>query len=1039
MALFLHKRLVPFLIAFCILISCLPAGVRAEDILPTEPTVSVPEEAVPEESQPEPSVPEESVPDESQPEPSAPEESIPEETQPEPPLPEESIPEETLPEPSVPEESIPEETAVSEISEDVGPGLYFGCFHAHTNLSDGMISVEDAFGLASSVEGLDFFAVTDHSDSFDHSELGSIGSDGAAVSSDWAAGKAAAAAVTTDAFVGLFGYEMSWPVKMKLGHISTFNTPGFQTWQQPDYSRHQDALQHYYEVLSSVPLSLGQFNHPGRQYGTFLNFSGYTPAADEAMVLLEVGGSDNDAPYRYYTQALDAGWHVAPSNNQAGRRIDSSSIGAARTVVYAQSLTESGIYDALHSYRVYATEDPDLEILYTMNGHVMGSILEKRHLGETAQISVSLSDPTDDAVGLAEIIVDGGVTAASQTLSSSAGTLTFDLAPEYGYYYLRITQPDGDSAVTAPIWVDDEEDLGICGFECDTALPVQGEPVFFTLELYNREASDFLVNSLTLFADGIPIRQDDTLTHIPGGSSLSHSLSLACTCVGHTDITVTITGTLDGSQRTYEASIPVSFRQSRQVTGILVDSSHENAGLSSLSILNGMALQNNIRITATSENDMAQLLPSCRFLLVSAPAVPFSQEFLELAAEYAAYGGSIILCNHAAGADPDFQSTQELNRLLQAIGSTMTFRQEILRDPVHSDKGGCLYTDVFHPDSSWCDRIGSNQLYRFASGVSLNPGNGTWLVKGPSTTGSEAVRQSGSDDTPVLLACETLSGGGTVFASGSLFLSDENLAEPQNIWDEPYGNRTIAQTLLGIGGDVVPLSTIAQARAAESGFPVRIRGYVTAGTSNPHNTFPDTLYLQDETGGIAVIPFRQEGIQLGTPIEFTGTVSTLQGNRILTPTGFSVLDAEPQRILPKTGTWDTLLDPAANGGMLVKAEGECQEILCRPDGTLAGFTLRDGTGRMASVRIEDCIFSGSTGKNELHLQVRKGRIIRATGIVHTDENGQSVIRVRNCGEVTYVPPLRYHNPYTADRQLILPLFGLWCSMAALILLHRKKA
>ena len=32
------------------------------------------------------------------------------------------------------------------------------------------------------------------------------------------------------------------------------------------------------------------------------------------------------------------------------------------------------------------------------------------------------------------------------------------------YYFLRITQPDGDLAVTAPIWVDAEEELGITDF-----------------------------------------------------------------------------------------------------------------------------------------------------------------------------------------------------------------------------------------------------------------------------------------------------------------------------------------------------------------------------------------------------------------------------------------------------------------------------------------------------------------------------------------------------------------------------------------------
>ena len=46
--------------------------------------------------------------------------------------------------------------------------LYFGQLHAHTNLSDGTGTVEQAYDHASKVENLDFLALTDHSNSFDN-------------------------------------------------------------------------------------------------------------------------------------------------------------------------------------------------------------------------------------------------------------------------------------------------------------------------------------------------------------------------------------------------------------------------------------------------------------------------------------------------------------------------------------------------------------------------------------------------------------------------------------------------------------------------------------------------------------------------------------------------------------------------------------------------------------------------------------------------------------------------------------------------------
>ena len=60
----------------------------------------------------------------------------------------------------------------------------------------------------------------------------------------------------------------------------------------------------------------------------------------------------------------------------------------------AYDLTEEAIYDAIANYRVYATEDNDLSILYSLNGNAMGSILPDQ---DSISISAQISDPTDSA------------------------------------------------------------------------------------------------------------------------------------------------------------------------------------------------------------------------------------------------------------------------------------------------------------------------------------------------------------------------------------------------------------------------------------------------------------------------------------------------------------------------------------------------------------------------------------------------------------------------------------------------------------------
>ena len=169
---------------------------------------------------------------------------------------------------------------------DLDWNLYFGQLHAHTDISNGAGSVEEAFQYASQVDGLDFFAVTDHSDSFDNADMGTIDADGADISADWAAGKQAAASVTNGDFVGLFGFEMTWPEDKQLGHISTFNTPGWQTRDQADFENVPTALENYYKALTSVPGSVSQFNHPDTVHGDFERFDHYSPQYDAVVSLL---------------------------------------------------------------------------------------------------------------------------------------------------------------------------------------------------------------------------------------------------------------------------------------------------------------------------------------------------------------------------------------------------------------------------------------------------------------------------------------------------------------------------------------------------------------------------------------------------------------------------------------------------------------------------------------------------------------------------------------------------------------------------------
>lgn len=670
-----------------------------------------------------------------------------------------------------------------EVEPAAGWKLYFGSLHAHTSLSDGLGTVEEAFLHASSVEGLDFFAVTDHSNSFDNAENGAIDVDGSTISAEWAQGKAAAAAVTDGDFVGIFGYEMTWNDQMSLGHMNTFNTPGWQTRNQPGF----DDLEQYYDVLTTVPESISQFNHPSHGYGNFQYFDHHTPEYDQVIHLLEVGWEGSERAYDLYARALDEGWHVAPSNNQNNHNDSWGDASDARTVVLARELTESSIYDAIRNHRVYATEDADLGILYTMNGQIMGSIL-----GPTDHLcaEVTLEDPTDDAIGKVEVLADGGESISEQWVQGSSGTIYFQLLGSYSYYYLRITQPDGDIAVTAPVWVDRYEDIGISKFTSSEDRPLEGDHVTLTLEIANRESVEFQMEQIEFLVNGSMVETVLEPGSLKSMETFTHSFELRCPKPGEIRITATVTGSVAGEERT--------------------------------------------------------------------------------------------------------------------------------------------------------------------------------------------------DTETLILHCQTR--------------------------------------------EVIPQLPISQVRTSPQGSVYRIKGHVTAGNDNPYNTFSDTVYLQDESGGIAVVGNWDQEIKVGDPLLVTGVLVKKNGNLVMELIEYSKTQDKTYRYVPETISNTLAKNYSLRGGQLLQVEGIAVSFTTTADEKgISRFTLQDDRGVFATVVIEQGIRSGAHGTNTLAGVVKKGKTIRAMGLLHMDEFGNPVLRVRNCDEVVEIAPRRTpvpkadkSNPRTAD-----PLAELW--------------
>ena len=927
---------------------------------------------------------------------------------------------------------------------DLDWNLYFGQLHAHTDISNGAGSVEEAFQYASQVDGLDFFAVTDHSDSFDNADMGAIDADGADISADWAAGKQAAASVTNGDFVGLFGFEMTWPEDKQLGHISTFNTPGWQTRDQEAFTNVTAALENYYKVLTAVPGSISQFNHPDDIHGDFERFDHYSPRYDAVVSLLEVAGEDGVVDCEYYDLALDKGWHVAPTNNQNNHNGQWGDASDARTVVLAKSLTEEALYAAMKDRRVYATQDSDLAIFYELNGTVMGSILPK---SEEAEITVFLSDPTDEAIGNVEVVTDGGAVLVSEYVETPSQVLELPASGGRSYYYLRITQPDGDVAVTAPVWMDGYDDIGIGSFISDTLTPARDEEIGLTVELYNNESVDFIVESLSLYADGKEVCAVSDPGTAAGMGTLSHTFSYAHREYGMTEFRVEAVGSVNGEKRTYEKTLSLSFHVPEQVKRIAVDASHGNSGVDKLNRLKAIAAKVNIAVDILD----GELPENSDLLLITAPAEAFDEEFVENVRSFVENGGTVILCGQSDMGDLSLHTSGELNRLLEAMGATVRLNDDTAWD--EENNGGtpdAASANVFNPGGDLTKSLKPEQTYTQRAGCTVNPGKGTWLVKGRDTThgiDADTDGQETGEDT-VLLAGEELPGDGKVYVSGGLFLADDAMKEPDNIWKPVSGNQGIVEALLKIERAAYPeLVTIGEMRSGKAGEVYHIRGWATSGTSHPGNTFSKTIYLQDDTGGVALVPFtkKEKDIEVGTPIEVVGRKEIRGGNVVLKIIDYDKkLDEPLYNYTPKTTPNKAAMDYDANGGRLMQVEGKVTKVTYAVGGEeVSRITLKDGDGDFAEILIEDGIVSGADGENNLASQVKKGRTVRAIGILHLDGDGTPVLRVRNCDEVVYVPPVPVslgsrRNPRTGDLIWIAVGVMVLSGIGLAVLLNKKK-
>lgn len=956
---------------------------------------------------------------------------------------------------------------------------FFGQLHAHTaQYSDGTGTLADALSYLKGLNAtanVNFISVTDHSNYFDSTSaanpaeaLNDKTQMTAASLEKWNSYTGAMDAFNAEndgSKIALPGFEMTWSGGP--GHINTFNSDGLISRNNSSLNnKSNDAgMKSYYDTLiqNTDPLAnLSQFNHPGSTFGTFSDFAYWSPSYDNKMVAVEVGngegaiGSGGYFPsFAEYTKALDKGWHVAPTNNQDNHKGYWGNANTARTVVITDQLTETGLLTGLKNMSVYATEDHNLNIGYTVNGEMMGSIIET--VPETPlQFAVNVDDAdSGDIISKVEIITNSGRIAASKTFDSTLVDWTFELAPEQGYYYVRVTQADKNIAVTAPVWVGQAPLVGISSVATTTKMPVTGEELTFTTTLFNNEATPVTVTSLKFETEDQVLDVNAMAEVIESAGTFAYDYSFTPSTPGLEKITVTAAVSVGGQEKLFTQSIDLNVRDSEKLVYIGIDASHYNEYVrgnykDSMGNFASMAVDFDVRVVEleTSE-DLIAATQNDKFemLIFTPPTRRDGRDFLigyknyteaEVAAvkAFAESGKSVIVTgwsdyyenydSYTDGTPYTLPATDQMaaqqNRLLEAIGSSLRISDDQIMD--YDNNGGQpqrLYLEAYNLDNPFLKGVVvGEQVYSNYGGASVyavdgeNAPTGTLpehvspMVSGFETTQSldgdgdgvtntEGVEVPKYNNKVLSAASEQVSydNGKTavVIAAGSAFMSNFEIQVQLDSYATPaYSNYTILENVVQSVNPIV-VTDISEVHAAEEGVKFTIEGIATSNASgyDRDTAFFDTIYVQDETAGINVFPVAGD-FRAGQTVQITGTTSSYNGERQLNVQKITIIDESIKPLPAPRPVSASEINNATYLGSLVQLSGRVSQISYANDVPESIFVI-DAAGQTARVFIDGYI---TQDKEIPNLEV--GSDILAIGLSSIDTEGAR-IRIRDRADV----------------------------------------
>jgi PKD repeat protein len=323
-----------------------------------------------------------------------------------------------------------------------GYNIYYGSVHNHSSVSDGSGTPANAYNYAKNTSHLDFFSLADHSGAIDASE--------------WTAIKAAADQYNQDGvFTALWGFE--WTSSSTYGHVAVLNTTDYCTTATP-----QNTFSALCAWLNSREC-VAFFNHPGREDDTGNEFSHFSTTPSDKIVGMELwnksdpfsmyyyndGYYTNDGSKGYYDEAITRSWKIGASGSEDNHSANWGNYCNYRLAVLANANTRADIYAAMQARRFYSTLDKNIALSFKINGSEMGSTVDPG----SYTMQILATDADNEIFTIVRLVKNGTVINTWNPNSSSPGISQSLTGSPADYFYVIVTEADGNEAISSPIWV----------------------------------------------------------------------------------------------------------------------------------------------------------------------------------------------------------------------------------------------------------------------------------------------------------------------------------------------------------------------------------------------------------------------------------------------------------------------------------------------------------------------------------------------------------------------------------------------------------